>query len=294
MTTQLKAKKSAVDIAAGAVVIEYVRERTARLGRLDAAVAQNQPDSVHQLRVTCRRLRSVLGAYKKLFDRPTVDGLRTELKWLGGELAEARDAEAMAHNLEKLLADEPDELVLGPVAARVRIELNGRYVQAHRRILEVQDSARYTDLFRQLHAFLADQALSEKGRGPAGKVLRKRVRATRRRMDDRADVVDKASDRSKALHDVRKAAKRVRYALEAVEPVFGKPAKKLRKKTRKLQRPLGDHQDMVVLRPELRRLAVSAYAAGENGFTFGRLHAIVEARAGRFEREYLDKKGTKS
>jgi CHAD domain-containing protein len=112
-------------------------------------------------------------------------------------------------------------------------------------------------------------------------------------MENRARLVEKASDRNAALHDVRKAAKRLRYALEAVEPVFGKPAKKLRKKTKKLQRPLGDRQDMVVLLPELRRLAVSAYAAAENAFTFGRLHAIVEARVGKFEREYLDRKGTK-
>ena len=42
---------------------------------------------------------------------------------------------------------------------------------------------------------------------------------------------------------------------------------------------LGTLQDTVVTRDVCRRLAIEAAAAGENAFTFGRLHGLEEARA---------------
>ena len=50
--------------------------------------------------------------------RPTP--LRDELSWLGGELADVRDDEVALAHLRELVAAEPAELVLGPVAARLQ------------------------------------------------------------------------------------------------------------------------------------------------------------------------------
>ena len=75
------------------------------------------------------------------------------------------------------------------------------------------------------------------------------------------------------LHDVRKAAKRARYAAESVVPVFGTPAVRLAARMQKLQEILGEHQDSVVSRQVIQELAVTATGAGENGFTFGLLYA---------------------
>jgi hypothetical protein len=49
---------------------------------------------------------------------------------------------------------------------------------------------------------------------------------------------------------------------------------------------LGELQDTVVTRELCRRLGVVAAAAGENSFTYGRLHALEQARAGRAERDF--------
>ena len=75
-----------------------------------------------------------------------------------------------------------------------------------------------------------------------------------------------------ALHAARRAAKRSRYAAEAVAPVFGKQAEQYGRKMKKIQSSLGDHQDAVIARNTLREIGVRAHLEGENAFTFGLLH----------------------
>jgi CHAD domain-containing protein len=56
-----------------------------------------------------------------------------------------------------------------------------------------------------------------------------------------------------ALHDLRIAAKRVRYILEAAEPVFGEPAKRGVKTMKQLQDLLGEIHDCDELLPLVAR-----------------------------------------
>ncbi|SFG98045.1 CHAD domain-containing protein [Streptomyces mirabilis] len=63
----------------------------------------------------------------------------------------------------------------------------------------------------------------------------------------------------------RKAAKKTRYATEPARASLGKPAKRLGKRVKAVQKVLGDHQDTVVARDALRHLALAAHAAGEPG-----------------------------
>ena len=79
-------------------------------------------------------------------------------------------------------------------------------------------------------------------------------------------------------HEIRKAAKRLRYAGEAVEPAFGAPAAALAENAENLQEVLGEHQDSVVARQALRELGARIHLDGENAFTIGRLHALEQTR----------------
>jgi CHAD domain-containing protein len=92
--------------------------------------------------------------------------------------------------------------------------------------------------------------------------------------------------RDRALHEVRKAAKKVRYAAELAQPFGRKKARRLRKKATRIQKVLGEHQDCVVTADLLRRLAIDAYGRGENAFTFGRLHARELELAAQAEAEF--------
>ena len=87
--------------------------------------------------------------------------------------------------------------------------------------------------------------------------------------------------RDVALHEVRKAGKRLRYTAEVGAIGLGKPPTQLVKIAKRVQKALGALQDTVVTREVCRRLAIQAAAAGENSFTFGHLHGLEEARAER-------------
>jgi CHAD domain-containing protein len=76
-----------------------------------------------------------------------------------------------------------------------------------------------------------------------------------------------------ALHEVRKKAKRARYAADTVKPVYGKKLRKWRKNVKAVQSTLGEHQDTVVGRDVLRHLAIAGHGEGQNTFTFGMLYA---------------------
>jgi CHAD domain-containing protein len=94
-----------------------------------------------------------------------------------------------------------------------------------------------------------------------------------------------AAERDQSLHAVRKAAKRVRYATEIARPELG-GAKDVVRAAKRIQTVLGERQDTVVTRELCRRFGVVAFADGENAFTFGRLHALEQARAERAEQEF--------
>lgn len=60
-------------------------------------------------------------------------------------------------------------------------------------------------------------------------------------------------DSSREQHDMRIAAKRLRYVLEATEPCFGRPASTARRGARDLQGVLGELHDCDVMAPRVER-----------------------------------------
>jgi CHAD domain-containing protein len=59
------------------------------------AQAGNDPEALHDFRVTMRRLRSNLRTFAPLFDRTFADELRLDLRWLGEETGGARDIDVV-------------------------------------------------------------------------------------------------------------------------------------------------------------------------------------------------------
>ena len=101
------------------MVLAYLDTQAARLSALDLAVRRDKPDSVHQMRVTVRRLRGALQSFTGIVSKKETEHLRAELKWLGGVLGTARDNEVLADHLHAGLKAVPTELVLGPAQARI-------------------------------------------------------------------------------------------------------------------------------------------------------------------------------
>src|SRR5580700_5597112 len=103
---------------AGQVVLAYLREQRDRLRSLGPRVRADEPDSVHQMRITARRLRAGLRSFDRIVPRAGTATLAAELTWLGRDLGQARDAEVLPAHLLASLNLVPPENVVGPVRAR--------------------------------------------------------------------------------------------------------------------------------------------------------------------------------
>ncbi|SDY57356.1 CHAD domain-containing protein [Geodermatophilus africanus] len=266
---------------AGEVVLGAVAGQLQALRNADLAVRTEQPEGVHDLRVACRRLRSILAAFRSVLDREHTDPLRAELQWVGAELSGARDTEVALSHLRELVAAQPVELVLGPVAARLQqTEIKDHQAGASR-VTRTLTDRRYLRLLDALDALLADPPVTELAAAPAPAQLADAVRRTGKRLRRIVDAAREAegAERHHLLHEVRKAAKRVRYTAEVAEAEFGAPATALVDCTKQVQDLLGAAQDTVVTRDVAVRVGRAAFAAGENAWTYGRLHGLEEARA---------------
>ncbi len=270
---------------AGEVAAHYLRTQVAAIRANDAGVRLDVDDAVHQFRVACRRLRSALRAFRPLLDRARVDAVRGELRWLGRELAPARDAEVLEAGLRAELDRVPAEQVLGGVAARLTAEFARAGADARAAALSAVDGERYLALLVEVDALLAETPVVA---GPAKAALAPPVRKAWRRLAASVDAVAAAEpgERDTALHQARKDAKKLRYTVEAVLPAFGAKLDAWRALVKHVQIALGEHQDAVVARAALRDLGVRAHLAGDNGFTYGLLHARQDARAAAAEAEF--------
>ena len=273
---------------AGDVLHAHLAAQADTLLGWDGPACRDEPDGVHKMRVATRRLRSALGTFRRLVDRDVTDPLRVELKWIATVLGDSRDAEVLRERLLAEISAEPDDLVMGPIAALIEVELRSDHRKAHDRLVEALNSDRYFRLLDRLDALVADPPFTPPADGRADRVVTKLVRRSYRRVERlvKAGAPESPTGRDHWYHEIRKAAKRLRYAGEAVEPAFGAPAATLAKNAEHLQEVLGEHQDSVVARQALRDLGARIHLEGENAFTIGRLHALEQARADEAAAEF--------
>ncbi|MEV0286261.1 MULTISPECIES: CYTH and CHAD domain-containing protein [unclassified Kribbella] len=259
---------------------EYAGTQVQAIRERDPEVRRDVPDSIHKFRVATRRLRSALATYRPVVDREAGDRIRDELKWLAGELGVARDAEVQREHFAATVAEQPAELVMGRVAGRIDDHLRGVYREGRAGALVALESERYFRLLDALDRLIANPPLvgdDRKAKKQIGDLLDhdwKRMRKAVRR----SKVAETTAEQDHELHEVRKAAKRLRYAAESAVPVQGDDAADLAARAEDVQEVLGAHQDSVVSRDLLRQLAVQVHLDGGNAFTFGRLHAAEEHR----------------
>ena len=280
-----QARKGKKKPTAGAVVVEALAAQVAALQAADVDLRVDRGDAVHDLRVCARRLRTVLAAFRPVLDRTVTDPVRDELSWIGSELSQARDDQVALAHLRDLVAEQPPERVVGPVAARLQQTQIRAAFEGRERALATLAGERYLRLLDALHALLDAPPLLPAAADPAPRVMRDAMRRAGKRLRRRLRTAERADaeHREEALHDVRKAAKRLRYTAEVAPPEVGKPLVKLAKR---VQRALGHLQDTVVTREQCRQLGLAVFADGENSFTYGLLLGLEDARADRARADF--------
>ena len=198
----------------------YLRAQVAEIERTDPLIRSgDDPDALHDFRVAVRRMRSVLKSTRALFDEAWLKALRAELRWIGGELAPARDLDVLLASLGKKAG--PDEL---PVVRLLETERR----RAWKRARKALSGERYLKLLDRLTSAVeappvrrADLSL-EKVAAREFKNLRRAAR--------------KLGPKSSAeqVHRARILAKRARYAAELAEPVARKRSRRFVKAAKRV------------------------------------------------------------
>jgi CHAD domain-containing protein len=178
--------------------------------------------------------------------------------------------------------------VVGPVAARIRQRLAATAARACADLIDGLSGDRFT----RLVAAVADTAGSgledaSQKQDASEKRLRRRARRGVRRADRlldaaraaRSDPSSSLSQLDNQLHAARRAYKRARYAVEVIQPLWGRRARRLVRRIKELQDVLGEHQDAIVAEQVLRNFGLRAHLDGENAFTYGLLLARQRGRA---------------
>ncbi|WP_071286097.1 CHAD domain-containing protein [Mycolicibacterium llatzerense] len=243
-----------------------ISEQIEELLAWDRAMRSDAPDSVHQMRVAIRTIRSLLQSSSETFDLTEDGWVCDELSELAGALGMARDAEVLADRYQRALDGLPENLVRGPILRRLIDDAQGRYRSGRQASLTVMRSIRY---FRLLDALEALVAADPPAQAPREKKLAKTaVWDGYKRVRRRVRAAAGAENHDVALHRIRKSAKRLRYTAAATG------AAKVSEAAKAIQMLLGDHQDSVVSRANLAEQADAAHTAGEDTFTYGLLYHL--------------------
>ena len=262
--------------SASAVVHARIAEQVAAARAREDEARRGEPEGVHQMRVALRRLRSALVTYRPLLERDITEPLREEVKWLATVLGGTRDCHVMKERLDALVASEPEGELVGPVQQRLDETLDREEQAAQAELVEVMRSSRYEELMSTLEVLAVSPPWAPGAQEAGGKRLRKRIRHDFQRVRTAVDAVAEATtrqERDERLHEVRKAAKRARYAGESVERQYGAKARRFAEAMEEIQTILGDQHDAVIALDRLRAAADAAHADGQSAFSFGRLHA---------------------
>ena len=269
----------------------HLARHTRRLRAADLMVRRDQPDAVHQMRVSARRLRSGLRVFRPLLDREWADALRDELAWVAGELGDYRDTEVLLERLEQHLDLLPEGIDPEPARGHVEKVLSARLDQARERALAMLDSPRYHDLHVRLIRAAADPVTTEQA-DQAGRTVvpplvegawKKLAKEADRLLADERKIAGGAPDEE--WHAARITAKKARYAAEAAAPVFGDDAEAFAKQLARVTEVLGEHQDASIAAERVHELAETEPISAAAAFGLGVLLGVEResARATRHE-----------
>src|SRR5260221_12579378 len=175
-----------------------------------AVTGNEDPEGIHQFRVTLRRLRSLVRAYRDLMDELVYRHLTGELRWLQSQFGPARDLDVFINEtLSPVRERFPD---LAALARLVEVADTRRAVARHQAFLALQ-SPRYNRLQLTIYRWLAtpawrrSSAIASIGGSAADfadRLLKKQHKRMRRLGAD-GDIPETQ------LHELRVTGKKMRY-----------------------------------------------------------------------------------
>ncbi|OJU55949.1 MAG: hypothetical protein BGO00_00165 [Alphaproteobacteria bacterium 62-8] len=244
------------------IVMECAAHIAANIG----AVRNGEREGVHQMRVGLRRMNVALAMLKMMPGSPGVKRLRKRTRALAAGLGQARDLDVF---VDEILAGMPADDAAALETLRVETDRLHRDAWAVAK-MAVEDRA--LDAFLDEIAALAEE-LSAPGQAKDRKALSQAAPDALDRLLSRARKrgrhIGNGDDR--ALHRLRIALKKLRYAVEFFESLYPhKSGRRYLKRLKAMQDLLGRVNDAAAARATLKRVldgadgdvAALRYAAG--------------------------------
>ena len=256
----------------------------------EPALLKGNSEGVHQMRVGLRRLRAAMSLFRDLLGDQESEAIKSELKWLTGELGPARELDVLVKRVVAPLQQQQARWQGMPALSHALCEGRAAAI-AHAQ--ETVRSARFRALTLDVAAWLEtghwcapdDELVRDRGQVAAATAaageLRRRWRKVRKKGGDLARLD------ARSRHKLRIQSKKLRYAVEFFATLFpGSRAAKRRRRfaaaLERLQDGLGDLNDIAVHEQRmaaigLRRRRTSAGRAFAAGLLAGREDARTEA-----------------
>jgi CHAD domain-containing protein len=240
--------------------------------------ADLDPEFLHDLRVATRRARAALRLCRGLILARPARTLQRDLSWIGGLLGEVRDLDVF---LARLSAHLPRAQAGTAAAGRLLGRLLERRAAARARLVSALDDPRFPALVAALEAVPLSRArvLRTPARVTGGQWIAAAAKRIRKVGERPATELTPAE-----LHGLRIRFKRLRYACEFFAEAFGENVQAAIRTLIEFQDTLGRHQDAVVARSSLERLAAELTDdAGDPGWllTLGALLQVEREEAAR-------------
>ena len=253
------------------------------------------PDGLHQMRVAIRRLRAAISLFSEMLTDGQTEILKSELKWLAGELGPARELDIFFKRVLKPVAGgKPNGAGLATLSRDLRQRREDASIRAHTAV----DSARFRKLVLDAAAWIEagdwiknpDISACTIREQPIVDVAAKELRRRWKKVLKRGKRLDELD--AQRRHRLRIQGKKLRYAAEFFATGFSGKKSMLRQKKfvaslERLQDALGDLNDIVVHGKLSERFVDAGRGASgsslgrvEKAFAAGRLSGREEARIG--------------
>lgn len=198
--------------------------------------------ALHRARVALRRLRSALRIFGTLVPDPERSYLKAELSWITRATSAVRDMDVQRERFARWRAGR-EEAARFSFFDALEEGYRARHREARTSMLHTVNSSRYDRFVKRFEALLRE------GPPSAGHAARRMLPSlVLKAYADLRVLGDTLSPESPAerFHELRLLAKRLRYLLEAIAPLYSKKVVHFAEAITELQTLLGDHQDACV------------------------------------------------
>jgi inorganic triphosphatase YgiF len=238
---------------------------------------RSSPEVVHQLRVGARRLRSTIATFGVALADPELPRLKEELRWLSQACDRLRNLDVYAEALEGADAD------LSPKGlASLHKAVQTARSRARHEVTGVAASARFRALMLDITSWVetGEWRGNPQAGGPIGPFAKSALDHRRKMVLKRGRHVGDADD--ERLHELRIAAKKLRYAGDAFISLYGKrQTEAFTTPLKDLQTELGELNDIATAGPLVESLPLAPDAALVAGEQLGERRAERKKRVRR-------------